>query len=183
MIKWQISSLLLMLLTVGCEQQNQKKDLISETTQGDSNISSHFEDLKVLGWLAGDWKDDDKDLDITYSTEWSRNQNFLIQHFTAQMEEDADEVEGEQIIGWDPSENKVRSWVFDSDGGFGESTWSQDGDTWYSEMKFTLPDGKKASAIHVYKKLDDNSYTFASTNRDVDGSVLPDIGPFKIIRK
>lgn len=184
MCKWQIRHLLafgLLFLALGCEQKKQQK-LISETTQGESGVDSHYEELKNLSWLVGDWKDDDKDLDISYSTEWSNNHNFIIQHFNAQLEDEGDIVEGEQIIGWDPAEKKVRSWVFDSDGGFGESTWTQDGSVWYSTMKFTMPEGGKASATHVYTKLDDRSYTFASTNRDVDGEVLPDIGPFKIIK-
>lgn len=165
-------------LMVSCEQTSH---FIPETTQGESELTSHYEDLKSLDWLAGEWKDDEKDVDIVYSTEWSRNRNFLIQHFTAQMN-DEDVSEGEQIIGWDPAEKKVRSWVFDSDGGFGSSTWVQDGSVWYSTMKFTMPDGRKATGVHVYTKIDDNSYTFASTNRDIDGELLPDIGPIKIVR-
>lgn len=179
---YRMLALAVMFLMAGCEQ-NQTQVHTPEITQEDSDIDSHYKDLKNLEWLVGDWKDDEKDIDIVYSTTWSTNRNFLIQHFTAQMDDEADVVEGEQIIGWDPAEKKVRSWVFDSDGGFGESTWTQDGSIWYSNMKFTMPDGKKASATHVYTKLDDKSYTFASLNRDVDGQLLPDIGPFKIIRK
>lgn len=170
----------LIFLTIGCEQRNEQKTVSS--SQEVYPVSSHYEELKSLEWMAGEWKDDEKDIDVTYSTEWGKNQNFLIQHFTSQMGE-GDEIQGEQIIGWDPSEKKVRSWVFDSDGGFGSSTWNQEGSIWYSDMKFTLPDGRKASALHVYTKIDNDSYTFTSTNRDIGGEVLPDIGPFKIIRK
>jgi hypothetical protein len=169
-----------MFLTVGCEQREEKNGVSSQESQEEYPVSSHYEELKNLEWMAGEWKDEEKDIDIAYNTEWGKNRNFLIQHFTSQR---GDEIQGEQIIGWDPAEKKIRSWVFDSDGGFGESTWAQDGSVWYSAMKFTLPDGRKASALHVYTKIDNDSYTFASTNRDVDGAILPDIGPFKIVRK
>ena len=57
-----------------------------------------------------------------------------------------------------------------------------EGDTWYASLTFTMPQGQIASATHIYRKIDDNTYTFASVSRDVDGQLLPNIGPFKIIR-
>lgn len=36
-----------------------------------------------------------------------------------------DDLEGTQVIGWDPAAGTIRSWMFDSDGGFGEGTWSK----------------------------------------------------------
>jgi len=32
---------------------------------------------------------------------------------------------GMQIIGWGPAAKQMRSWVFDSDGGFGTVIWSK----------------------------------------------------------
>ena len=34
---------------------------------------------------------------------------------------------GMQIIGWDPVAKQIHSWVFDSDGGYGEGTWTHKG--------------------------------------------------------
>lgn len=165
----------ILILFFGC---NQKESSIKT----EEVKVSHPDELKSLDWMVGDWVDDDKDVDLTYTTDWDISHNFLLQHFSSQMGE-GDEIQGEQIIGWDPAEKKVRSWVFDSDGGFGGSLWTQEGSNWRSIMKYTLPDGRKASAIHVYTKIDDDSYTFASTNRNIGGEIFPDIGPFKIIRK
>lgn len=143
---------------------------------------SHFEELKDLNWLAGNWEDEDDNIDVKYDVEWDANKNFLTQYFVLNIL-GQEELSGKQIIGWDPVKKNIHSWIFDSDGGYGESVWSKDGNTWYASVTFTLPKGGRASALHVYKKIDDNTYIFASQNRDVDGKLLPNIGPFKVIRK
>lgn len=144
---------------------------------------SHFEQLKDINWLAGSWRDEDENIDVEYNYEWDKSKNFLTQHFTLSIL-GQEQLNGIQMIGWDPIEKKIHSWIFDSDGGFGESTWTKENEnTWYSPVVFTLPQGGKATATHVYTKIDDDTYTFASENRDVEGKLLPNIGPFKIVRK
>ena len=143
---------------------------------------SNFEHLKELNWLVGSWEDVGENVSVTSTYTWDTNKNFLTQHFIMKVL-DQKELEGVQIIGWDPIKKKIRSWVFDSDGGFGESYWSNDGNSWYAALVFTLTDGKKSTATHVITKVDNNSYTFSSVGRDIDGRILPDIGPFKAVRK
>lgn len=144
--------------------------------------TSNYEHLKDLNWLAGSWEDTDENSDIILNFEWGKNKNFLKEHFIVKIL-GKDEMEGTQIIGWDPSINKIRSWVFDSDGGIREGTWSKDGDNWVAVMKSTLPDGKKASSLDIYTKVDDDNFTFAMNERDVDGELLPDVGPVNFKRK
>lgn len=146
-----------------------------------SKQPSQVEHLKELSWLTGNWIDSDDNVSLNLSYEWAEGGNFLIQHFTMQILNHK-QMEGVQIIGWDPSQEKMRSWIFDTDGGFGESLWFKQGMQWFARTSFTLPDGRKASAMHIYTKVDENTYTFASENRDVDGTLLPNIGPFKVIR-
>jgi len=149
------------------------------TEEGDS---SHYEHLKELSWLVGTWVDENEQSTISSSFKWWKNKNFLIQHFTIHMQ-GRQEFEGHQIIGWDPVLKRIRSWVFDSAGGFGKSFWLTQDSSWYATMAFTTADGKKASATHVYTKINANSYTFSSEGRDMDGQWLPNIGPFTVIRK
>ena len=47
----------------------------------------------------------------------------------------------------------------------------------------TLSDGRKATAIQIIKKIDDNSFTFESIGRQVDGELLPNVEPITIVRK
>jgi uncharacterized protein (TIGR02246 family) len=143
---------------------------------------SNYQHLKDLDWLIGNWEDTDENSDINLNFKWDKNNNFLIEHFTVQIL-NRDEMEGIQIIGWDPDKKKIHSWVFDSDGGFREGTWSKKGDHWVAAMGSTLADGKKASSIDVYTKVDDNNFTFDMDARDVDGELLPDIGPVHFKKK
>ncbi|MFM8582877.1 MAG: hypothetical protein ACKOFW_15460, partial [Planctomycetaceae bacterium] len=89
---------------------------------------------------------------------------------------------GLQVIGWDPNAKQVRSWTFDGTGGFGEEVWSRLEETWTIRSKYTLPNGKKAGSINVLTRLDDNSFTWKSVNRDVDGEMQPDVDEFTVVR-
>lgn len=132
--------------------------------------------LKDLDWLLGKWKSQTEYADLSLNIEWGENKHFLSQNFIVTVLEQKI-IDGKQIIGWDPINKKVFSWMIDSDGGYGESSWRQQGEQWYVSLSFTLSDGRRASATHIYKKIDENTFTFASENRDLDGKILPDIKP------
>lgn len=140
---------------------------------------SNFEQLKDLAWLVGKWKDSDDNIDILFDNQWDKNKNFIIQHFEMKIL-GQDNIEGKQIIGWDPMKDVIHSWVFDSDGGFGEGVWEKVNNSWYASMHFTLSDGRPASSINIYTPIDDHSYTFASVEREVDGEILPDMNPVTV---
>jgi hypothetical protein len=72
--------------------------------------------------------------------------------------------------------------VFDSDGTFGEGTWSRDEDTWTIKQVGTLPDGKKTSATNIITRLDDNSSTWQSIDRTTDGEIEPNIEEVLVVR-
>jgi hypothetical protein len=44
---------------------------------------------------------------------------------------------------------RIRSWTFDSDGGFAEATWTCKKDRWFIQNKGTLADGRKASMVNA----------------------------------
>lgn len=142
---------------------------------------SNFEQLKELTWLLGKWEDFDDHIDITFDTQWDKHKNFITQHFKLKIY-GQDDIEGKQIIAWDSVKNIIRSWVFDSDGGFGEGTWEKVDKSWYATMHFTLGDSRVASSINIYTPLNDHSYTFASVEREVDGEILPDMDPVTVER-
>lgn len=167
------------LLFCGCDRES----MIENENDHDKHAESQKNDqLNELDWLIGSWINKSEGTTVTTTFEWDKDKHFIIQHFSMKKA-DEPELMGQQIIAWDPSEKRVRSWVFDSDGGFGQSLWSRQGENWYAETVYTLPDGRKASATHVYTNVDNNSYTFSSVGRDVDGQMLPDIGPFKAVRE
>lgn len=142
---------------------------------------SHFEQLKSLEWLVGKWEDSDENVDILLDTQWDKYKNFITQNFKMKIY-GQDDIEGKQIVAWDPIKEVIRSWIFDSDGGFGSGTWKKEDKRWYATMVFTLSDGRVASSTNIYTPIDDKSYSFASIEREVDGEILPDMDPV-IVKK
>src|SRR3954465_15517958 len=107
-------------------------------------MPSAYKNLKDLEWLVGSWKDEDEDVSIVFKTRWDTNKNFLVQKFNMTVY-GAPEMEGVEIIGWDPIEKKIRSWIFDSDGGFGNGIWTKENNRWIVKVNYTLSNGKTAS--------------------------------------
>ena len=99
-----------------------QKQIEAEQSNEMDSVHSHFEQLKGLNWLAGNWEDKDDTIDVKYTVAWDKNKNFLTQNFILSIP-GQDELSGMQIIGWDPIEKQIRSWIFDSDGGYGKSVW------------------------------------------------------------
>ena len=143
---------------------------------------AHYEQLKDLGWMIGQWVDQAGEDIVTTECHWSRNNNFIIRSFTVSVAGDID-MAGMQIVGWDPARKQIRSWVFDSDGGFVEGSWQRNGKQWIVNSKATLPDGKRASFTSIFKPLNDDSFTWQKVNRIVDGEILPNIDEVVIVRK
>jgi uncharacterized protein (TIGR02246 family) len=140
------------------------------------------EELEQLGWLVGEWLDSDEDATIRTVGEWTKNRTFITRTFTVEVDGQVD-LEGTQVIGWDPAAGRIRSWVFDSDGGFSEAVWTRKGDRWTITSSGVLPDGSLASEVNILTRLDDNRCTWASTERDHDGELLPDVKPVTLIRQ
>lgn len=180
----------------GCEREKKVSDesqAWSETNFGThGELAAMMEDsaapasasdhLKPLAWLVGKWIDKNDDISVKLSYHWDPSHHFLIQRFSMQSSHEKP-IQGVQILGWDPLKERIRSWIFDSRGGFGEGVWSEDEDHWYVRIYFTLADGQKASAIHILTQLDENTYSFEAENRDLNGRLFPNLGPFKVVRE
>jgi uncharacterized protein (TIGR02246 family) len=135
---------------------------------------SHYENLKELDWMTGSWIDDNDNTLIETDCEWTKNRNFLTRSFVMSIGNEV-QLSGMQIIGWDPAKQQIRSWVFDSDGAFSEGTWTRKENRWFIKQVGTLADGAQSTATHIITQLDDDAFTWQSTDRTVDGEVLPNI--------
>lgn len=139
------------------------------------------QELKGLEWLIGSWRDRSPDVEVHVTWNWDGDKHFLIQRFEVEGA-DGKVFNGWQVLGWDPLKHQIHSWIFDSQGGFGESLWEEDVNKWIAQSAYTTSDGKRASATYIYQKIDANSYTFSAVNRNQDGEVLPNLGPYKMVR-
>lgn len=154
-------------------------DSVRETTlPGSSDESSGLSDI---AWMIGRWRDEDNASAIETVCEWTANKTFMTRSFVVATKEGF-EMSGTQVIGWDPAARRIRSWVFDSEGGFGEGTWTRQGDRWVIKATSTMPDGKKATAVQIITKINDDSFTWQSIGREVDGELLPNVAPITVVR-
>ena len=144
-------------------------------------VLSHHEQLKELEWMIGKWVDADDLGRVETTCEWTRNKNFMTRSFTVSIADRID-MTGMQLIGWDPAEKQIRSWVFDSNGGFAEGRWTKTGNRWSIVTSGTLPDGGKASSVNVITRIDDKQFKWKSVNRTADGNLLPNIDEVIVVR-
>jgi hypothetical protein len=138
--------------------------------------------LGELEWLIGDWVDQDQDSSVETTFRWAKDYAFITGTFRVRVGDRVD-LEGSQMIGWDPVAKKIRSWIFDNKAGFGEGEWSKSGNTWTVNVRSVLGTGQKASSINIYTYLDPNSFGWQSIGREVQGELLPDIDQVTVIRK
>lgn len=138
--------------------------------------------LATLDWLVGDWVNDDENRLIEFNCHFTKNNSFLVRSFQIVTEKDV-RMSGMQVIAWDPAKQSIRSWTYDSDGGFGEDIWTQSGNRYTIRSKYTLPDGGIASAINVFTFVDNNKCTWKSVSREIDGELQPDTDEIVLVRK
>jgi uncharacterized protein (TIGR02246 family) len=136
--------------------------------------------LKDVEWLVGDWvaKGDRAEVRVAYA--WDEDKAFLRGRYSVKEGSKA-LSSGMQIIGKDPA-GGLRSWVFDSSGTYGESSWSRDEDRWVIAASGTLPNGSEVTATNILIPLGKDAFTWQSVERSAGGVALPDQPPVKVTR-
>jgi uncharacterized protein (TIGR02246 family) len=143
---------------------------------------THAERLRELEWLIGAWADEEEKGELAHAVfSWTKNGNFILSSLSTSVK-GVPVGEATQLIGWDPTAKHIRSWTFESSGGFGESVWARDGNKWLIKSQSTLRDGKKLIATNVVTRLDANTLSWESVNRTVDGKALPDVKAVRMKR-
>jgi uncharacterized protein (TIGR02246 family) len=139
--------------------------------------------LQDLAWMVGDWVNEDSESVVSTRIRWDERKNFLLQEFTV-SNADGSRLKGSQRIGWDPSRREIRSWIFDSEGGFGEAHWSRDDEgRWVTRAHGTRRDGSTAEATRILTPLDDHRVLWEVSDRMLDGEELPDRDSFVMVRQ
>jgi len=144
--------------------------------------SARIDHLRDLEWMVGDWLDESPDLRVVSNVRWGENHNFLIRTYTihaiGQVPSSAT-----QWIGWDPRTKQIKSWIFDSEGGFGEGFWTRTNDGWIIKTNGTLPDGGSTSATIIIDAIAKNTVQVRSVDRIVDGEIHPDMQKMVMVRQ
>jgi uncharacterized protein (TIGR02246 family) len=129
--------------------------------------------LKDLQWIVGDWHSESADVEVQLNCAMALENSFLKQKY------DVKPKSGEAftvvtMIGWDPTNEQIRSWYFDSKGGFGDGFWTRDGNTWSISSTGAIADGRLGTATNVWKFVDENTIVWQSKNRQLEGVPMPD---------
>jgi uncharacterized protein (TIGR02246 family) len=129
--------------------------------------------LAPLAWLEGDWISEDSDAKVKISYRWTEDRNYLVGDFLINTT-DAASIKTTQRIGWDPRNGTVRSWVFDSDGGFADGSWTKTGDSWVIKSTATLPDATAGTATVQLTPIDKDRFKMTGRDRFASGNQLED---------
>jgi uncharacterized protein (TIGR02246 family) len=146
-----------------------------------SESAGDEDSIKDLDWMIGDWKSvggQGAEIRTTYA--WDANKKFI--HVRFAIAEKAVALHGTQIIGVDPATGGIRTWTFEADGGVGVADWNRDGDHWELELAGTLGDGRRLTETNVLRRVNNDTMTFQSIHRTLDGADVADLPPVKITR-
>ncbi len=158
------------------------KWLLSSVRDAPYAAPSNQEHFRGLEWIIGDWAADAaKGETARVAFAYTDSQNFITSSFTTTFK-NVMIGGGTQWIGYDPLAKGLRSWTFETSGGFGEGTWKQDGDKWTIKSTAVLRDGKKLTATNIITHIDEDTMSWEAKNRTEDGKELPDIKPIKMKR-
>jgi uncharacterized protein (TIGR02246 family) len=129
----------------------------------DSDLTPH-DRLESLSFLVGEWVNEGSDAVVRITYRWSEDQNFLLGDFHVSRAGSV-VMQSSQRIGWDPLAGKVRSWMFDSDGGFGDGSWTYVDGAWVIKSTAVLPDGQTGSATITVSPQGNDRYLLKGTDR------------------
>lgn len=140
------------------------------------------EELKQLEWLVGDWVDENGDALVATKYHWSDDKSYLLCDYSIHRQGEKPR-KGTQRIGWDARAQKLRSWNFDTAGGFSEALWTRAGNQWLMKINGVTADGKTRSSTNVLTRLSQDHATMQSKDRIIGGELLPDRPEMPIVRK
>jgi uncharacterized protein (TIGR02246 family) len=100
----------------------------------ETEIEDAADRLKELEWFIGEWVDEGGDSLVTTTVRLPADKSHLIRDFTV-TQQGKELLKGMQRITVDPLTGTVRGWSFDSAGGYGESTWAKNGDSWLYQAR------------------------------------------------
>jgi uncharacterized protein (TIGR02246 family) len=139
-------------------------------------------DLQDLGWLVGTWGSTKNDASVEIRCRWVENNRFLLRT-DAVTEAGKATVGGLEVIGVDPSTQRITSWHFTNDGGHAVGVWTPMEGSWAVESLGVMEDGTETAATYILSRADDDTLVWRSANRTLGDATLPDMPEVALKRK
>jgi uncharacterized protein (TIGR02246 family) len=137
-------------------------------------------EIRDLEWLIGSWEAKRNGTSVITTYEWTANKSFIRCRFT--ITQDGKTTSGFQMIGKMQSTGELHTWTFEDDGGIGDSDISRDGKKWIFAARGSTADGRVITATNIMTPIDDDSFTWQSVERSVEGEAIADQPPIKVTR-
>lgn len=144
-------------------------DSLREATTATPTTNDH---LRELEWLIGEWTGKTDDTVMLVSSHWSEGGNYIVREFLVRAEGPS-VISGSERIGWDPVAGKIKSWMFDSNGGSGEGHWTREGEGWIVGSTEVMPDGQKSSASTLFTPTGEGRFLWEVKSAKVGDVNLP----------
>lgn len=139
--------------------------------------------LAELDWMIGEWVDESEHGVVQTTCKRSEDGHFLLREFSMKAR-GAIITQGSQRVGWDPVRKQLRSWVFDSEGGFNEGFWTRTGpDRWVIRTNGYLRDGDIVAATNLVTRVSRDSFRWGSADRVVGDASFDDVEEILVVRK
>ena len=138
--------------------------------------------LKPLAWLIGEWAVEKDGSSMVVKSEWAANKKFIHLRYMVKKA-GSEELDSQQIIGFDPRRDQIVSWTFDSRGGFGFGIWSRRDNQWLVDSDGVDPEGRSTSATNIIANQTAKSFSWQSVNRSVEGEPFSDTAQLTISRR
>ncbi|HEY9773031.1 MAG TPA: SgcJ/EcaC family oxidoreductase [Planktothrix sp.] len=146
---------------------------VTETTcpQPESSISE-------LGWFIGLWNATGDKGTVHLQASWDPGHHFIT------FDDSGATGQPLSIIGFDPISRQLVVWHFDEDGGYGRGILMRKGEnTWVEISRGVQPDGNISRARYVIRKVNNDKFTWQSTDRRIAGRELPDCQEITVARE
>ncbi len=140
------------------------------------------EQLSQLSWMVGEWINEDSKSVVNTQCDWSEDGNYLLRRFTVQMN-DGRQMSGTQRTGWDSVHKKLRSWTFDSEGGFFSGFWTRTDDGWILTSAGVSASGETVTSTAIYKIIDAEMLTWQYSNLIIGDDVRGGSEPVTMVRR
>jgi uncharacterized protein (TIGR02246 family) len=164
---------------VAVREAGQWKVAMIRERNRDSGVDASLHELE---WLVGTWHAVAEDREVTITYELDKNKAFIRGKFTVQQGSKVIES-GTEMIGKDHADGVIRSWIFQSDGGFGEGAWRRNGAQWCVDVRGVRAQGGELTATIIYSQVHPNVITWQAVNQTLDGKPAADTKPIKVTKQ
>lgn len=169
-------------LAVHLNQEGQWRLALTRDFSADAEPVSNHDRLHELEWLIGEWVEEGEGSFAATACTWSSDRSYLLQEFTIRLGNEPP-VSGSTRIGWDPQSQQIKSWTFDSDGGYSEALWTRGEKKWVLKSRGVTHSGRNFSRTAILRHADEGTMSWETHDCVEGGVLLPDRPPLIVKRR